>query len=45
MEAVNTNFKGDGLTRLEIKPESTAPEADTLRIRQAGFSSWYSYKP
>ena len=29
-EAVNTNFKVIGLTRLGIKPESTAQEADAL---------------
>ena len=27
---MNTNFKVIGLTRLGIKPESTAPEADAL---------------
>ena len=30
MKAVNTNFKVIGLTRLGIKYESTAPEADDL---------------
>ena len=30
---MNTNFKVLGLTRLGIKPESTAPEADTLISR------------
>ena len=32
-EAVNTNFKIIGLTRLGIKPKSTAPEADALTTR------------
>ena len=33
---MNTNFKVIGLTRLEIKPESTAPEADALtKLSQA----------
>ena len=32
-EAVNTNFKVIGLTRLGIEPESTAPEADALTTR------------
>ena len=31
--AVNTNFKVIGLTRLVIKPESTAPEADAFTTR------------
>ena len=30
---MNTNFKVIGLTRLGIKPESTAPEADILATR------------
>ena len=30
---MNTNFKIIGLTRLGIKPESTAPEADALTTR------------
>ena len=30
---MNTNFKVIGLTRLGIKPESTAPEADALTTR------------
>ena len=29
-QAGNINFKMIGLTRLEIKPKSTAPEADAL---------------
>ena len=33
-EAVKTNFKVIGLTRLEITPKSTAPEADALTTRQ-----------
>ena len=33
MEAVNTNFKVIGLTRLGIKPESAAPEANALTTR------------
>ena len=33
MEAVNTNFKVIGLTRLRMKPESTAPETDALTTR------------
>ena len=32
-EAVNTNFKIIGLTRLGIIPEYTAPEADALTTR------------
>ena len=32
-EAVNSNFKVIGLTRLRIKPESTAQEADALTTR------------
>ena len=32
-EAVNSNFKVIGLTRLGIKPESTAHEADALTTR------------
>ena len=31
--AVNTNFKVIGLTRLGIKPKSTAPKADALTTR------------
>ena len=34
-EAVNSNFKVIGLTRLGIKPESTAQEADA-------FTTWTS---
>ena len=30
---MNTNFKIIDLTRLEIKPKSTAPEADALTTR------------
>ena len=30
---VNTNFKVIGLTRLGIKPKSTAPEVDALTTR------------
>ena len=30
---MNTNFQVIGLTRLRIKPESTAPEADAVTIR------------
>ena len=33
MEAVNTKSKVIDLTRIGIKPESIAPEADTLTIR------------
>ena len=33
---MNTNFKVIGLTRLGIKPESTAPEPDTLTTRPSG---------
>ena len=32
-EAENTNFTAIGLTRLGIKPQSTAPEADALTAR------------
>ena len=32
-EAVNASFKVIGLTRLGIKPESTAPEAEALSTR------------
>ena len=32
---MNTNFKVTGLTRLGIKPESTAFEADSLTTRQS----------
>ena len=32
-ETVNTKFKIIGLTRLEIKPKSTAPEADAVTTR------------
>ena len=35
MEALNTNFKVIGLTRLGIKPESTAPEVDALSTRSS----------
>ena len=35
MEDVNTNFKVIGLSRLGIKPESTAPEADALTTRSS----------
>ena len=35
MEAVNTNFKVICLTRLGIKPESTAPGADALTTRRS----------
>ena len=30
---MNTKFKVIGLTRLGVKPESAAPEAETLTIR------------
>ena len=32
-EAVNTNFKVIGLTRVAITPDSTAPEAGALTTR------------
>ena len=32
-EAMNTNFKVNGVTRLGIKPKSTAPEANSLTTR------------
>ena len=37
---MNTNFKVIGLTRLEIKPESTAPEADALTTRPSELLNW-----
>ena len=37
-EAVNTNFKLTGLTRLAIKLKSTAPEADALATRPSELS-------
>ena len=37
MEAINTNFKVTGLTRLEIKPESTSPEAEAYTSRPSGL--------
>ena len=40
-EAVNTNFKVTGLTRLGIKPKSTAPEADALSTRP--FELYYEW--
>ena len=38
---MNTNFKVIGLTRLGIKPKSTAPEADALTTR---LSELFSYE-
>ena len=35
---MHTNFKIISLTRLEIKPESSAPEADALTIRPESVS-------
>ena len=40
-ETVNTNFKVIGLTRLGIKPKSTAPEADALTTRTSELSTPY----
>ena len=37
---MNTNFKVIGLTRLGIKPKSTAPTADALTTRQRGRVIW-----
>ena len=37
-EAVNTNFKVIGLTRLRIKPKSTALEADALTTQPSELS-------
>ena len=34
-EAVNTNVEVIGLTRIGIKPETTAPEADALTTRSS----------
>ena len=34
-EAVNTNFEVAGLTRLGIKPKSTAPQAEALSARSS----------
>ena len=39
-EAVNINFKVIGLTRLGIKPKSTAPEADVLTTRLMAQPQW-----
>ena len=36
-EAVNSNFKAVGLTRLRITPESTASEADLLQLSRRRF--------
>ena len=36
---MNTNFKVIGLTRLGIKPESSAPEADALTTRPFELSA------
>ena len=36
---MNTNFKVVGLTRLGIKPESTAPEAGALTIRPSELAT------
>ena len=36
-EAVNTNFKVIGLTRLGIKPKSIAPEANALTTRPSEY--------
>ena len=37
---MNTNFKVIGLTRLEIKPESIAPEADVLSLGRLSCEPW-----
>ena len=37
---MNTNFKDIGLTRLGIKPESTAPKEDALTTRQSELSNF-----
>ena len=39
-EAANTNFKVIGLTRLAIKPKSTALEADALTTRPSELSKF-----
>ena len=38
-KAVNSNFKVIRLTRLGIRPESTAPEADALTTRPSELSN------
>ena len=38
---MNTNFKVIGLTRLGIKPKSTAREADTLITHQSELFNYY----
>ena len=44
---MNTNFKVIGLTRLGIKPESTAPEADDLTTQSFELLkiSYFSHYP
>ena len=39
-DAVNTNFNSTGLTRLRIKPESVAPEADALATGPSELRHW-----
>ena len=41
---MNTNFKVIGLTRLGIKPKSTAPEADALTTRHLICSEGHTSK-
>ena len=42
-EAVNTNFKVIGLTRLGIKPKSTASEADAFTTRPSELNVGFLY--
>ena len=42
---MNTNFKVIGLTRLEIKSKSTAPEADALTTRPSELLYCYIVQP
>ena len=44
METGNTNFKNIGLIRLEIKPESTAPDTDALTARPSELLNTYIAK-
>ena len=42
-EAVIINFKVISLTRLEIKPESTAHETEALTTRLSSLFNWYCF--
>ena len=41
---MNSNFKVIGLTRLGIKPESTAPESDVLTTRPSELFLYFIFR-